>query len=549
MNKAQLKWSALSVLFFSFITHGYRFFNNMYSHDALLMVYQGDFAWQIALGRFLQPLLLFFRGSLCNPWLISFCAVFWIFLSVYFLAELLNIHHPAGITLISGILICNMTTIVANASYLPWVDFYALSCFCAIFGIWCLKKGCAASRAQGWWYAFGVFFLVFSMGIYQSYICVAIGLAMIDILADLRQRETFRNTLKKVLCYVFSLLATALLYYLAWKILQNVLHIWTADGYNGLAEVGDYSDTSLFAVLANTYRQVFQYFWNPDTFKSLVYRNYSFMNIWQIILRFVNLMIFASVLVQIIRANIRQKSLWWQNLLQAVILLLFPFGINFVSFISKGMEQPLMIFAFSLVYLLALQLCASLPAPVTAPASGIDASSDTASVKGASEDSTNRYTFSDSLRRAMPALFVVIPLGLLLWSNVVYANQVYLKKELQAEATQAMLSRIVVSIESTENYVAGETPVAFSGNFQTSDYLQELADFEEIAPYGMGKSTATYVGTDYALLKYLLNVNMNLTRINTGEEEVKKQLDEMPCYPAQGSIRYIGETLVVKIAD
>ena len=84
MNKTQLKWSALSVLFFSFITHGYRFFNNMYSHDALLMVYQGDFAWQIALGRFLQPLLLFFRGSLCNPWLISFCAVFWIFLSVYF---------------------------------------------------------------------------------------------------------------------------------------------------------------------------------------------------------------------------------------------------------------------------------------------------------------------------------------------------------------------------------------------------------------------------------------------------------------------------------
>ena len=512
MNKTQLKWSALSVLFFSFITHGYRFFNNMYSHDALLMVYQGDFAWQIALGRFLQPLLLFFRGSLCNPWLISFCAVFWIFLSVYFLAELLNIHHPAGITLISGILICNMTTIVANASYLPWVDFYALSCCCAIFGIWCLQNGCAASRAQGWWYAFGDFFLVFSMGIYQSYICVAIGLAMIDILADLRQRETFRNTLKKVLCYVFSLLAAALLYYLAWKILQNILHIWTADGYNGLAEVGNYSDTSLFTVLANTYRQVFQYFWNPDTFKSLIYRNYSFMNIWQIILRFVNLMIFASVLVQIIRANIRQKSLWWQNLLQAVILLLFPFGINFVSFISKGMEQPLMIFAFSLVYLLALQLCAS-------------------------------------LRRAMPALFVVIPLGLLLWSNVVYANQVYLKKELQAEATQAMLSRIVVSVESTENYIAGETPVAFSGNFQTSDYLQELADFEEIAPYGMGKSTATYVGTDYALLKYLLNVNMNLTRINTGEEEVKKQLDEMPCYPAQGSIRYIGETLVVKIAD
>ena len=36
--------------------HGYRFSNNMFSHDALLDVVQNDAAWEVALGRFFQPI-------------------------------------------------------------------------------------------------------------------------------------------------------------------------------------------------------------------------------------------------------------------------------------------------------------------------------------------------------------------------------------------------------------------------------------------------------------------------------------------------------------
>lgn len=40
-----------SAVFWYLFAHGYRFSNNMYSHDALLQIYQTDSAWQIALGR------------------------------------------------------------------------------------------------------------------------------------------------------------------------------------------------------------------------------------------------------------------------------------------------------------------------------------------------------------------------------------------------------------------------------------------------------------------------------------------------------------------
>lgn len=541
-NRDIFIWSVLSVIIFNIITHGYRFSNNMYSHDSLLMIYQNDFAWQIALGRYVQPFLIFIRGSLCSPWLISICAIFWTSLSVYFLVCLLKIDKLVGVILTAGVLVCNVTVVVANASYLPWVDFYALACFLGIFGVWCLKQGSLIQNSSKFlikkvciWYLLGILALVCSMGIYQSYICVAIGLAMMDILADLLEPSDFKVIIKKIVSYVLSLIVVALVYYVVWKCIQKIFNIWTANSYNGLANVGDYSDTSIIAVLRNTYTQVFDFLWNPDTFKSLIYRSYSFQNIWMWILRLANLFIVGNILITIFLVNIKHKIALWQRVLQVVILLIFPFGINIVSFISKGMEHTLMIYAFLLIYILLLQLKSKRQIQL---------------IHKMTEQQDIKEKGSEISFSAMTKYLVfVLPFCLLIWSNIVYANQVYLKKELQAESTSLLMTRVVDDIEDMQGYIPGKTPVALYGNFQTSNYVRELPDFEEITPYGMGKSSVTYIGADYSLLNYVLNVNMNLTRVDMEDAEVMKQIDTMPCYPEKGSIDYIGDILVVKIAE
>lgn len=38
--------------------------NNLFSHDSLLEIFQDDSAWQIALGRWAHPFLIFLRGGL-----------------------------------------------------------------------------------------------------------------------------------------------------------------------------------------------------------------------------------------------------------------------------------------------------------------------------------------------------------------------------------------------------------------------------------------------------------------------------------------------------
>jgi hypothetical protein len=179
---------------------------------------------------------------------------------------------------------------------------------------------------------------------------------------------------------------------------------------------------------------------------------------------------------------------------------------------SKGMEHTLMIYAFVFMYILAICL---------------------------------EETAIAEKGKIAQRVGLIICILCVVWSNVVYANQTYLKKDLQDKAMTSLMTRIVSDIEDMDGYEAGVTPVAFYGSFEASDYVQELYGFEDVLPYGMGKSTLTYVGTEQALLKYILNVPMNIVSLSDEDADIIK----MPTYPTNGSIGYVGDVLVVKISD
>lgn len=511
---------AATVIWYLF-AHGYRFVNNIYSHDALLEICQEDSAWQIAIGRFVQPVLIFLRGGIGSPWLISVCAMIWICMGNCLLVRLLKVKHLISVIIITGVTVCNPTLISAGAAFLPWVDFFGLALFLSIFGVWLCKKG-------GWRCCVcGVVSMMLSMGIYQAYICVSIVLVMILLLREGQENTELRAVVKKAVYYGGMLLLSALLYYLIWRIVLSVFGIWTADSYNGMASLGDYSEVSLLTLVALVYERVFQYFWNPDTFVTMMFRGISLSVIWKYILRCVNIMTAVGLIWNVAAINIKMKTRLWQRLLQAGILLLLPTGMNFACIISKGMVHTLMVYAFVLLYVLAVVMAEAV-------------CSWDKEFTGNKDYSGNRLKNPD-LRQ----ILVCLPVLCVIWSNVVYANQIYLKKELQERAVTSLMTRIVAEIEGAEGYIPGVTPVAFSGFFENSPYLQQIAGFEDLRSYGMGNTTLTYMGTDYAFLKYEVSVLMNYTRIAATEPEVMS----MPTYPSPGSIAYVGDILVIKISE
>jgi len=502
-----------STLTFFILAHGYRFTNPLFSGDALLMVHQTDSAWEIAIGRFIQPILVFLRGGLTNPFLLSVLSILWISLSAYLILDFLNFSKVISVVLVTAVMTCNSTVLVTSSSFLSYADLYCFALFCSVLGVWLLQKKKLPYTILG------VLALTVSLGTYQAYISVAIALVMIYFLLNISEFLTFRDMLKQGMRYVIPFILAAVAYFMTWKLFQNIFDIWTADTYNGLSSLGNFSDVSIFSIIATTYEKVFDYFFYPETFTTISFRGNSLSIFWLFMIRLLNIATLIALLWCLILKKPVTKMTWWQRIAQLLILLILPMGINFVCLISKGSEHTIMIYAFCLVYILAVRLV---------------------------ESGTPQTMDASTLRKpCIPWFAVFVSITVLTWSNIVFSNQVYLKKDLQEQAALSFMTRIVYSIESTEGYIPGVTPVAFVGSFEHTPYVPEMEAFKDVRPYGMGKSALTYVGTDYAFLTHFLNVNMNLTRNYTDIEAIA----QMPIYPEKGSIAFINETLVVKIAD
>ncbi len=539
----RLGWSFASLSFFYVVCNGYRFFHQAFAGDALLMIHQNDAAWQIALGRFFQPVLIMCRGGLETPFLISVLAILWLSLSVYFFCEVFSLDTPLHFLCIGALFGSNISLIVANASFLPWVDFYALALLFSILSVWLW------SHFEIKYFFVGIVLLALSMGIYQAYVCVALGMLILIFLKKFSQAPMPSVAAAAVL-YGIPLAASFLLYFVTWKIFQRIFHIWTSDSYNGLSSVGNYSGQSIPSLFLATYRHVWDYLWNPDVYVTMSFRgvSLSLVVLWGI--RLCNLLI---LLLLILRLLTLLKKLPKANRIFSVLLfLLFPFGINFVCFLSKDMEHSLMIFAFCLIYA---------AVPILTPPSSSEQKYDTLwqmtrrpdpIPRGASEaaDRILRESSSsgetDSVspdRKKTSSIAFIIAIVAVVWTNIIFANQLYLKRELQEEAAHSLMTRILYEIEHTPGYEPGITPVAFSGSFETTPYTDNPNVFSDLHPWGVGHTSMTYIGTDYAYLEYVLNAHLNLTRIDAAD------VANLPVYPSAGSVSFIGDTLVVKISD
>lgn len=520
MRKIINKRTVLITLFFCLFAHGYRFANNILSHDALLEVVQDDSSWQIALGRIMHPILILLRGGICSPWLICFLETVWLILAVCFMADILDIRSDVCLAVLSGIVVCNHTFININAAFLQCADFYAFALFMSVLGVWLMKQGGMLKTVVG------IICLILCLGTYQAYICVTLALIVMLAIRRLSDGEYWHSTARNLFKYALVLFAAAFLYLAGWKMLLRILGIWTADTYNGMAHLGDYSEISFVSVIITCYKKIFDFFINPRPFSTMTFRGINLSILWKWLIRLINAAVFVKLgitLYRIRRQNCHtgsgdgeSRQRWiCGNILMLFLIVVFPLCCNFVCLMSKGMEHDLMTFAFVFPYILAIMFDDNVA----------DVSS---------------HRMSRFISYATPILLSVI-----IWSNAVYANQTYYKKSLQEQSAISLMTRIVNDIEKHEGYIPGMTPVAFIGSFENSPYTTELSGFTDIMPQGMGRTALTYFGTDYAMLKYVINVNMNLTRVDEWDAE----MSSMPCYPADGSINYIGDVLIVKISD
>lgn len=144
-----------------------------------------------------------------------------------------------------------------------------------------------------------------------------------------------------------------------------------------------------------------------------------------------------------------------------------------------------------------------------------------------------------------PALYILHKNNMLFLVKT--ANAAYVKKDLENSATLSVITDVSRLIHDTDGYTAGETEVAFVGNYNGG---AKLSGFEEL--YGMFGSTynlATPTGTSVErYYRFVLNERLNSCYPT---EKILKSSDfaAMPCYPGRGCVGYVDGVLIVKFSS
>ena len=308
-NVPRVRRCAFWTVVFSFLAYGYRFFSAGFGGDAALVSLSGQAAYQASLGRFLQPVYWLIRGSLVVPSVVGLFTTVFLFLTCWLIANLFGLNQTRDIALLSGLLVTHETLVVSGATYLPWMDVYALSLLFAVLGAYLLMSG--GRRA---WLSPVFFFL--SLGLYQSYLPCAAALMILALARQTLDGKRPGHVFARGCLACLSILAGLLLYAL---VLAGVLSLTgnnASFAYNGVGSLGSFDFSSIPRYLADTVLTPIRFLFIPD----------------------------SGAIPS--HASSISPYLNWALLLPGLILLFMVPGCNFVQFIWQGVISGLTIYAY-----------------------------------------------------------------------------------------------------------------------------------------------------------------------------------------------------------
>ena len=510
MDKLRLKKCMLYTFVWGIIAHAYGFLNFTISYDSLKAFYSGtwEIEWKISLGRVFVPLYrLLTRGILTMPWLIGLLSLFWLGISAYFIADMLHISSSVSLIAATGILTTNKIVAALTASFLHDmdVDMFALFMMAAAVYLW--KKG-------GKKYLLGVPLITIGLGLYQSYLSVAITLVIMILIMELMKGDrNGKQVLREGIKACFMCLLGGFIYLLLVSLISHIVHQPISDSYNSISQIGELSAYSVVKHIVGTY-----YFWIVNIIKPL-----TLYPSW--VLVFVNILLVLYLGMMLFRYFLEKRGTL-EKVVMLLLILCLPLGMNISYVMSNGVLHDLMMYATVLTYLLIVLIGEWMTGTGGKGHSGFKA-----------------------IQRA-----VLLLTGIVLWNNISVANAAYLKKDVERQQVAALMTQVVVAMEARDDYVRGETPVAFIGDIE----MDEMKGFEMFSGDArtsgmMGLADNSYIKNYegyYAYFRYILDNPANLCdEEKCLELEETPSVREMPVFPNQGSMRMQDGVLIVKMGE
>lgn len=517
---SNFKYVFLFSLIFGVIVHGYRFMNMNLTHDSIVFfsVFENS-VYLISIGRFLYYLFYGIFPIYTEPFFCGLISLCFLGIGNYFFSIFLE-YNKIQTLFISSLFIVSVPFIIFSSSYLPALPLFSLSFCLSCIGMFLSKK-------SGYYFFGGAVFLAFAMaGEDQSIIQFACTVSFVYIIKELFSEKNLKKIFLLILKYIIFFILSGGIYFFLYKCSLFALNVVPLDSYNSSNSVSfhqlfiNLTDKSL---LESYYNLPYKFFFSSKT--ALPYNKLTKYCIILLYLFLLSIPTYLFVIKKIKKINF---------LLYLFSLIVSPFVINSVYFISSGVMHDFMKLSFYFPIFLGVTLF------------GI-----------VEKNILNNKVFFISCRALLS--FCYLPVFFLVLSSFILAKNAYFVKEQQFSSFMLNMNRILNGIENNDSYIPNETKVIFIGNLDANNNvnltLANSCSFDLINKafsnrFSM-KGYFEYIGYKLNKLDFLsstLDLDLdNFHEKGFSQDDILK-IKLQPVFPQKGYIMFINGVLFVKLS-
>lgn len=488
----------LGTLIIGLLTHMFALTHNFLTIDSLWNLYSDQD--MISSGRQFLMYACGITSYFSLPWLNGLVAIFYLAVTSVFVVELFDLKGSV-LPILAGAFLVTIPAFSSTMAYAYTIDGYMLAVLLSVLAVYLSVK-------FKFGFLFGILCLGLSLGIYQAYLSLTILLCIFVLLFELLTDVNFKKFLILALKFVGMGIGGYAFYVITLKLMMAVKGS-AFSGYQGTDKVLSFglpSVSSSISAVKYNFHQAFHVLTLNPWLKGAF-----------LLFAFLGALGFLTLLIK----NKTYKC-WWKLVIMALLAICIPFGTCTVSILSPDtFFHQLMLYPTVAFFIF-----------VTAIIS-----------KMLSETEWKRPL--NYLPAASSIVGFVLIFALMVSSNVVYFNL-----NERYEKTYSFCLRMADRIEACEGYHTGVT-VAILGGVPDREYYPDT-DITASALdqyFGVNGDFIANSSESYAeFFKHYLGVTIITQDINddialTETEEFKN----MPKYPSDGSIGFIGDVLVVKL--
>lgn len=494
------KYAFLSAALTGFMAHGYVFANKLPNSDDIINIraYGAGVPHGCWLKEILGPIIGKFAGNYSTPWMIGTVSILLLAMSAVVIVETLGVESLAGGIVLGGV-ITSFPSVTGNFLFMYVAVYFSLSILLASVAVYLIIRG-----ENTIWTLAGIALIACSMGLYQAYFPYIAGLMMCDLIRRcFFVQDSVKEIWKAAIKYLVCLVAGMALYFAIEYLCLWIFHM-SLSTHKGIDKMGHIDFLMIPGLIVEMYRNM----------ASMLHSDYMGISsdlMMRILIGISYLTIIGITIISVIRL-IRVKE-YLKAGSGILFIIIFPVAINLIDIMcansGKELIYVIMEYALSLIFILPIILL-------------------------------------DSVKKTVAEWGVLLCGTGIIYCYANLANEAYLYVDLAQRSVESYYTVMLAEIRGAEGY-RSDLDIVFVGNVKDATVYPLRQEFPNLGISSMEDVTDRVNWYRENFLKYYCGFTAKYAEAY--DERYETVVTEMPCYPDYGSIRVLGDQVIVKLSD